>query len=202
MAAKVLVLSFRDPAPKGVEVIEVNATSQSAVPWQRALSSFFLGPIDLYGGRTSLNMENAWQYCKVYPRYADGIGNPTRVYWAWAEIGWASQKANRYPMGKDAVPLYSLWDGQRLSYVEARKRIYIPLYARAVRNTDAFRELRTLYEQSHVLVIRDFDAYPHELMGRTLSAVVEDPTRKMGHGFVLAMLLLGDPVLSEISVGD
>jgi hypothetical protein len=35
-------------------------------------------------------------------------------------------------MGRGAKPEYSLWDGERLDYIEARKRIYAPLYARAV----------------------------------------------------------------------
>ena len=42
-------------------------------------------------------------------------------------------------------PLYSLWDGQKLGYVDARKQIYIPLYSGAVINTPAFTKLKEVF---------------------------------------------------------
>ena len=185
MPAQVFVLNFRDPAP--TNAIEVNATSRSKVEWQKALSPFFLGPVDLYDGYVAQNVENGWQHSKCYPKHVDSEGNPTPEYWEWAKAGWANEWAERYPMGKGAKPLFSLWRGQKLGYIEARKQIYIPLYSKAVAGTAAFGTLCKLYESSENLVIRDFDAYPHR--PQTLNDVLNNPNKKMGHGFVLAMLL-------------
>ena len=35
----------------------------------QGLSPFFLGPIPMYGGLEAKNMENAWQFSKVYTLY-------------------------------------------------------------------------------------------------------------------------------------
>jgi hypothetical protein len=94
-------------------------------------------------------------------------------------------------MGKGAVPMYSWWDGQKLDYVKARRQIYVPLYKQAVleyhpRLLDAMCDL---VSEGINLVIHDFDAYDHHVLGMSLNDVLEDPTRKMGHGFVLAMMI-------------
>ena len=165
----------------------INTTSRSK-NWTRELSPFFLGPIELYDGHVSRNMENAWQYSKVYPEHADDNG-PTEDYWAWAENGWSKGWAERYPMGKGKKPLYSYWDGDHLEYVEARKRIYAPLYARAVEETDAFKKLKELHAAGEDILLWDFDVYDHRKEGRSYAEVINDPKRKCGHGFVLAMML-------------
>lgn len=74
-----------------------------------------------------MNMENAWQYAKVYKRHTSSLGNPTSDYWVWARQGWSSRIANRYPMGKGSKPEYSLWNGEKLGYIDARRKIYAPL---------------------------------------------------------------------------
>ena len=187
----VQVLSFRDLDPEGIPV--VNTTSRSR-NWSRGLSPFFLGPVPLYPGAPisqALNMENAWQYSKVYAGYVDEEGKPTEGYWEWACDGWNTRRAVRYPMGKGARPLFSWWAGEPLDYIEARKRIYMPLYARAVSVVPAFLQLKALYEREGKVALRDFDGYDYHKLDMTLRDVVNDPTRKMGHAFVLAVLLEG-----------
>lgn len=179
--------------------IAVDTTSRSG-QWS-GLSPFFLGPCDLYGGRIARNFENAWQYAKVYQCHADDTGQPTPEYWTWAEEGWANPKAVRYPMGRGAKPLYSLWNQERLGYIEARKRIYAPLYAKLVQETDSFQRLKDLVDSSELVVLRDFDGYDHEAMGLTLSEVLNLPSRKMGHAFVLKMLLTADECLEQLIGG-
>ena len=56
------------------------------------LSPFHLGPCQLYSSYVSQKMENAWQYLKVYAKYADTNG-PNAAYWAWAQDGWANARA-------------------------------------------------------------------------------------------------------------
>lgn len=167
----------------------VNTTSRSK-NWSRELSPFFLGPIKLYRNFVSQNMENAWQYSKVYQQHIDWLGEPSEDYWNWAMRGWAKERAVRYPMGKGAKPAFSYWDGEKLDYISARKRIYIPLYARAVKETQAFAQLRDMANRKDVW-LWDFDGYDHHALGMSLDDVIECETRKMGHAFVLAMLLEG-----------
>lgn len=177
-------------------VIVVNTTSRAAESWERQLSPFFLGPCRLYGGRSALLMENAWQFSKLYPEHATD-GEPTDAYWTWAESGWSDAAPRRYPMGRGRKPLCSLWDGKKLTYVQARKKVYAPLYAEVVKKTEAFKRLCDLYAEGKHLVLRDFDGYDHELLGRTLREVMEDPDKKMGHAFVLKALITNDPSMKE-----
>lgn len=169
----------------------VNTTSRSPEAWSRGLSPFHLGPVQLYEGaglREAKNVENAWQYAKVYEHHVDGDGNPTQAYFDWARDGWASRRAVRYPMGKGAIPEYSWWAGEKLGYIDARKKIYVPLYTRAVINTRTFEKLRDLYEKRGEIWLWDFDGYDHVKLGMSLKDVLNEPAKKMGHAFVLAMI--------------
>jgi hypothetical protein len=166
----------------------INTTSRSK-NWSRGLSPMVLGPVELYGGHEAKNVENAWQYGKVYAEHADERGDPTADYFEWAKLGWAKDWADRYPMGRGRKPLCSWWDGKKLGYVEARKAIYCPLYAAAVEKTEAFKTLREIHEAHDNLYLWDFDGYDHRKLDMTWQDVLDCPTRKMGHAFVLAMLL-------------
>jgi Family of unknown function (DUF6939) len=150
-------------------------------------SPFTLGPIPLYGGYRSLNMENGWQYSKIYAKHSDA-----GTYYEWAVAGWNNPRAVRYPMGKGAKPLCSMWDGYALDYINARKQIYIPLYTFAIRTYQfrRFWELKTIADAGDIVIL-DYDAYDHYSYGYSWDDVINDPTRKMGHGFVLAMMLEG-----------
>jgi hypothetical protein len=174
-----------------VDGIEINTTSRSTT-WGRQLSPFLLGPVDLYGTYKSKNVENAWQFAKVYEYYLEEDGSVGERYFKWAQDGWNDTRAHRYPMGKEAKPLYSIWDGEKLTYTEARKKIYIPLYAGAVQKTFAFEKLKKLHEEGHNLYLWDFDGYAHKAMSLTYDQVINDPNRKMGHAFVIAMILDGE----------
>lgn len=166
-------------------------TASTADSWAGGLSPFLLGPVKLYGIQRSMNVENAWQYSKLYAGYVDESGGPSARYWQWARAGWASTRAVRYPMGRGIAPLYAYWDGERLGYVEARRRIYIPLYSRAVRSTAAYGTLERLYREKGEVTLWDYDGYDHLALGMSYEDVINCETRKMGHAFVLAMMLDG-----------
>src|SRR4030067_149515 len=176
----------RFKARVGAKVID---TPSHSTDLGRSLSPFMLGPVGLYDGYVAVRFENAWQYAKVYRKHADENGDPTQEYWAWAKAGWSNPRAVRYPMGKGAIPLYSYWDGRKLSYIDARKTIYVPLYTRLVTATGVLKELKEIETQHGELWLWDFDGYEHGALGITLDDVLNCETRKMGHAFVLAMLL-------------
>lgn len=182
--------NFKNPFPKFVFQTEktIDTTSRSK-NWTKGLSPFFLGPVDLYNGYTSENVENGWQFSKVFSDHVDGDQNPTKEYFAWATYGWNLKRAIRYPMGKNIKPLYSYWNGEKLNYVEARKKIYAPLYAKAVEKTDAYKQLKELYDKEKEIWLWDFDNYNHRDLNMSYQDVINCSTKKMGHSFVLAMML-------------
>lgn len=162
----------------------INTTS-SGIEF-KALSPFFLGPVPLYQEYKSWNMENAWQFSKVYQQHVDKWNNPTKEYFNWAMKGWADKFAHRYPMGKSTRPLYSYWNGNQLDYIQARKQIYIPLYSLAVKRTEAWNNLLDLVRKGNEIILFDYDGYSDY---DSLEEVENNPKRKMGHAFVLAKLL-------------
>ncbi|MDD2731400.1 MAG: hypothetical protein PHW33_04745 [Candidatus Portnoybacteria bacterium] len=200
MTAKVKVIFIFEKKvdPNG---IYINTTSSAG--WSKDLSPFVIGPCSLYNGYVSQNVENGWQFSKVYKKFVGNDGNPIDYYFEWAKNGWSDTRAHRYPMGKGAIPEYSWWNGEKLGYVEARKRIYVPLYANAVIKTDGFKKLKEIYERNDgkTLYLLDYDAYRHENLRMTLFDVLNNPKKKMGHAFVLMMLLAKDEkTLNECSL--
>lgn len=171
----------------------INTTSRSN-DFGRDLSPFFLGPCELYDEYVSKHVEGGWQYSKVYARFLDKNDNPTPDYLKWAKEGWNNSYAVRYPMGKGMKPAFSWWAGEKLTYIEARKKVYIPLYAEAVQKHPSFAKLKDMYEINvqvlgEDLYLLDFDGYDHKELGMTYDEVINCEKRKMGHAFVLAMLL-------------
>ena len=169
----------------------VNTTSRSPQTWSRDLSPFYLGPVNLYDSHVSRTMENGWQFSKVYRDHLEEDGRISERYWEWARKGWQSDWAHRYPMGKGAKPEFSLWEGERLDYLSARERIYLPLYVQAVVRTEAFQKLVDLAEKKNIAIF-DFDSCDLNERETTLGEAFRDPSRKFGHGFVLYGLLTGE----------
>lgn len=178
----------------------VDVTSHGSGPFQQ-LSPFFLGPLPLYGEYHSEKMENAWQYAKLFPSMADEEGNPLPTYWDWAQAGWKSKVANRYPLGKGVRPLCHFWEGEKLGFVEARKRIYVPGYVRCAEETKAYTILYEKYQKGIPLCLLDFDGYNiwNESAKRELTAgeIVSSP-KTLGHAYVLKFML-EDTVTEAIS---
>ena len=195
-----------DEAAKGLEFVRIDCTSNNTDPVMReGLSPFYLGPVECYDGLVSQTFERAWQCAKVYPWTLGADGNPNASYFAWRDEMWAmkgfgDKMSIRFPVGKKNVGKcrYSWWkvDGefQPLDYIPARKAIYIPLYAKAVVKTEAFRRLVELRDSGKNLMLIDFDGYNpwHPHYGFTsYNDVIHCSLLKMGHCFVLAMLLDG-----------
>jgi hypothetical protein len=204
------IFAMRRPKPECVTKenwLVFNVTSTSKEKWCLEFSPFFLGPIELYPNETdgtmyiAKNMENAWQFAKVYKEFTNTEDDsPSDAYWTWAKNGWNDSKAHRFPLGRNAVkPLYSLWNGKRLKYIEARKAIYAPLYAKYVEQTDAYKKLYGIYlkyccgdndsKEKRPMALVDFDGWDHLGQGYCLEQVIDLEKPKMGHAFILAGLL-------------
>ena len=187
-----IILGKRERYEKD-KYFRLDTTSGNIVESHRkSLSPFFLGPVECYGGHVAQNVENAWQYSKVYKCHVDENGNPTEEYFKWRDKGWACEEAHRHPMGKE-IPLYSYWEIEgkpvKLGYIEGRKKIYIPMYAQAVfKNPFGLDLIKSLLRQNNV-ALADFDGYNHKALGQSYYDVLNNPLKKMGHAFVLGMLI-------------
>lgn len=192
-----IVIGPREKTPEGFTFI--NTTSHDKQDFGCQISPFFLGPVTLYEGKVSQNMENAWQFSKVYPEFADDNEKPLKAYFIWASKGWRDTFAHRYPNGKGKIPLYSywktlengVWTEHFMKYIEARKNIYFPLYAHAVIQTQAFSLLHQRLENGEKIAFWDFDGYDHAKRGMSYYDVVHSEKYKCGHAFVLYGLLTG-----------
>ena len=195
-----------DEAAKGLEFEVIDCTSGSPDAMMReGLSPFYLGPVECYDGIKAKVFELAWQCAKVYPWCMGSDRLPDSRYFAWRDGQWAREKdledtmSMRYPVGKTNVGKcqYAWWkvDGEfrKLGYVAARKHIYMPLYAKTVVKTAAYKRLVEMRDSGKNIMLVDFDGYNihHPRYNFTYNDAVHCPILKMGHGFVLAMLLEG-----------
>lgn len=198
---KIYVLNKYGPNPYP-HAVEVDTTSRGSF---KDLSPFYLGPIRGTFNQRQVNclrFENLWQYSKVYPCHAKlrpGFDPsnpfsflPTNKFWEWQRAGFLKSRADRFPMGKGARPLYSISPItlEMLDYINSRKKIYIPIYRALVVQTRPYEMLyRWFVIEGRDLALRDFDGYDHESLGMSLSDVVNNPQKPMGHAFVIKMLL-------------
>jgi len=188
------------------------------------LSPMILGPVLVGGVGFACNIEDGWQGSKVWSFHmrgrfaatAPGLWvddpsqqrhDPTGEAWLpewqkWSEhIRFGGEaKRHRAKIDEDAVnpkvPLFSYWQGERLDYVTARCRMYIPWYAQLVQVTTSYRYLKERFDAGTALILLDPDGQareePWERLSRAeLDARIRDPTKIFGHGFVLASVLLG-----------
>jgi hypothetical protein len=190
------VLSKFEPNTYGG--VEVDTTSRGGF---KDLSPFYLGPrawtestgLDdgTYTSVCAMNMENLWQYSKVYPEFITHDGKISPNWFEWRSVGFNMQKANRYPMGKGRKPVFSYWMGERLDYISARKKIYIPAYRDLVLRTKSYALLYQWVIEGRDIILRDFDGYDHTKIGMSLDDVINNPKKPMGHAFVIYGLLTG-----------
>lgn len=188
----ILVLNNSESAPIGA--LDINVTSRSTT-WSRGLSPFIIKGGNTWTDDFAENVENLWQFTKVYECHVDSNNEPNEDFFIWMKRGWKSKVGIRYPMGKGAIPLYSYWNGKKYGYLDAKEKLYVKMYYRSVKTTDAYKHLEELYKEclktKTILVLRDFDAYNHINLKLTPYEVMRHPTKKFGHGFVLMFMLMG-----------
>jgi hypothetical protein len=149
-------------------------------------------------------------------------GNPNwfinRDYFKWREAGLKCQEAIRYPVGYEnrrncLFSLIETEDGyETLSYIEARKKIYIPVFEKLVKDKTQFKELKKRLSNGENLLIVEVDGPHQESLNyyienygvkkdfivndtvlvnfENLSVLLNDDKHSYGHGYVLAAALL------------
>jgi hypothetical protein len=169
--------------------ISFDVTSRSH-KWTRYFSPFFVGPIEMYDGYISHNLENCYQYSKVFSQHINHEQNPTQSYFDFAKKGWESKTPVKYPMGAWETPLFHFWDGKKLSHKEARKTIFLDNYVKAVKDTEKFKSLKKISEQYEEVYLIDFEGYNFRNLNMTYQDVLES-NFTFGQGMVLSMMIDG-----------
>jgi len=198
-----------------------------------------LGPYYLRGDNGNI-IENIWQFSKVYRKvpyvkenytpkspiiaweypeeiHADDEGNPNENYFKWRKLGTENKYAVRYPVGKSKVSrgsvLYCLTDsGERLGYIEARKKIYFNVYSKAAMKHKLFLELLSRVKSGENILICETDG-PHQesldyykdkygvdnsfiengtmlANDKNIGIMLNDSKYAFGHGYCLAQMLM------------
>jgi hypothetical protein len=185
----IYAVSFKHTIPDGAFSLDVTSRSNN---WGKHLSPFNLGPVKLYDEYWSYNIENAFQYSKIYVEYQSTLTElPSEHYYEWAQKGWLNPRPIKYPCGVWSKHLYHWWDGKKLNNLEAQNEIFLPLYKATVLKTSAFQRLKEMYDTGQDIYLKDFESYLHRYLNLTWHDVINNPDRPVGQAFALAMILEG-----------
>ncbi|MDD4120673.1 MAG: hypothetical protein PHG90_03720 [Clostridia bacterium] len=188
---KVIVINKYTRTPEGFMRIDCTSGNRK---WAPFCSPFRLGPVQCYAGLESKNMENAWQFSKVYADQVDANGDPTPEYFEWRDKGYSNPDPIRHP--HEGKPLYIYWNGEKYGYIEARKKVYIPLYANAFVKGGGYKMLKDLLKDNNI-ALADFDGYDFKALGlSSYEDVINYEKRSLAHAFIIAMLLEKDPAIA------
>jgi hypothetical protein len=71
---------------------------------------------------------------------------------------------NEFGYEADDMLYWAFWNAEkgeyeRLSYLEGRKRVYVPEYAKLVANSDALKWMKSLLDQGKKIALLDFDGF-------------------------------------------
>lgn len=157
-----------------------------------------------------------WEYPQE--RHLTEDGKLRSCYWKWREQGFCNEYAVRYPIGfqnksKAKFSLLSRDEMIPLDYIEARKAIYFPVYDQLVQQCPQFDELKAMLERGQNLNIIEIDGPRQESLDyysrkydipddwiennsieityENMEIMLNDSKHSFGHGYCLAMSLLG-----------
>lgn len=220
------------------ERIVINLTSRNPDrDFAKQVSPFFVGPVTGPDGATSDSLEVFWQVGKVFPHHDDG-GHPTESYIKYRNEMYSKKQGEipkpimRHPYREfgyeaDDMLYWAFWNVEKgeyepLSYLEGRKKVYIPEYAKLVANTDALKWIKSLLDSGKKLALMDFDGfnyYNEEAMKiryrayvlkckkenrpilmsekdftdiKDMKSAVDFAYTPVGHAFIIKALLQGD----------
>ena len=239
---------YTTQCPDIEERIVINLTSRNPdKAFARQVSPFYVGPLQGPDGACCDSLEVYWQIGKVFEHH-DNNGQPNEAYFAYREKMYGAKPGEipkpvmRHPYKEfgytpDDMLYWAYWNAEkgeyeRLSYLEARKKVYVPEYAKLVANSDAMKYMKDLVDQGKKIALLDFDGfnyYCEEAMKiRYRAYVLKCRTQKrpilrtetdftdikdmksainfadmpVGHAFVVKALLQGDLAVEDGKVID
>lgn len=181
-------------------------------------------------------MENVWQFSKIWAevpavkervsRFSDEtrwehpaevhwdpvLRKPTPAYWAWRAKGMSHHRWVRYPCGFKHHPeamgsIVGTPDSWVLiGYLEARRKIYYPVYREIAATTRTFKALhKRLFAKGEKIQINEVDGPSYDpkedpfcethqgslpMSHEMLDRLMDNPSQAFGHGYSLAGALL------------
>ena len=204
--------------------------------FHKDVSPFYAGPVTASDGLSCHIFEHFWQVSKVFPCHYDSKNHVIKPeYYLWRKEWFEKDKvtnktASRRPhtllgYGDDDCLFSVLWENgieKHYTYVEARKKMYIPEYAKMIVKTDSYKWMKKLYQSGYKIALIDFDGYNYyydtakeklynayvnkcvnkgrtpliskeKYLGlKTMKDVIDCGFTPAGHGFIIKMLLEGD----------
>lgn len=159
------------------DAIVVNTTSRSK-DFGKAFSPFINQGWLRYKGLSSKNVENYWQFSKMYEEHIDDF----KSWIDWRSKGLLDGFAHRYPMGKEKRSVCH-YLGRKMDKVEARKKIYGPVYYQKLYKY-CEREINSLIDMLTVcdVWLWDFDSC---ITDKSFQELINDLDGKMGHACYL-----------------
>ena len=155
-----------------------------------SLSPKSIGPINhpQPGLPPAQNLENFWQFSKVFPDEVDSDGEPSALFFQRQVKGFLDPVPHRHKSLK--TPLYSVWRRQdqtliKYKYVPSRQ-FYCHYYERFALVDDNFLKLKQMIADGFQLQICGYDAYP---VTKPLMEHYLDESAPFGHELVLYTLL-------------
>ena len=229
---------YTNQCPDLEERVIIDLTSRNRdKSFARQVSPFYVGPVTGPDGASADSLEVFWQVGKVFPHHDDN-GKPGADYFAYRERMYSAKPGEipkpvmRHPYREfgyeaDDMLYWAFWNKEKkeyeqLTYLEARKKVYIPEYAKLVANSDALKWMKSLLEQGEKIALLDFDGfnyYCEEAMKiryrayvlkckkekrpillsekdftgiKDMRAAVDFADTPVGHAFVVKALLQGD----------
>ena len=234
------------------EIIDVTSRAERDKDFMAAhpafakdISPFFIGPVTGPDGAAAHIFEIFWQCGKVYPCHDDN-GKPNADFFKWRKEFYDKTECTKDLMRHACHDLgyenrdcryFAYYDKSKkdyipLNYVEARKKVYFPEYAKLVYNTDSFNWMKGLVDEGKKIALVDFDGYNYNeecgLIGKyneysnkckknkitpalkesdftavnSMKKAVSCPYMLAGHGFVIKALLQGDIEVENGEVTD
>jgi len=97
---------------------------------------------------------------------------------------------------KSWAPIYAVHNGKKLSYIEARKEVYVPIYRELIEKLAVLKAIRHLVDSGQNVMILDLDGPPLSewpngmpVTKESLKTMLNDPKHPFGHGYVVSMAL-------------
>ena len=150
--------------------VELNKEFMKEHPrFAKDLSPFFIGPVVSSDGVVANIFEIFWQCGKVYPCHNDN-GKPNEDFFKWRNEFYSKEVCSKDLMRHSCKSLgyehkdtmyfahYEDNEWKALDYLEARKKVYFPEYAKLICKTDSFKWLKGLCDNGVKIALVDFDA--------------------------------------------
>ncbi len=166
---------YTNQCPDLADRIVINLTSRNPDrSFAEQVSPFYVGPVTGPDGASADSLEVFWQVGKVFPHH-DTAGQPNTAYFNYrnkmysAKPGEIPKPIMRHPYRQfgyeaDDVLYWAYWNAEngeyeRLSYLQARKKVYVPEYAKLVADSDALKWLKCLLDEGKKIALLDFDGF-------------------------------------------